>query len=217
MSLPRFSLLGATSLLCEAPRPLDIKWQRRLWGLEAVSRNWRFISQAVLGMNNLLLVFDPQLITPEELKQKLSDLWPNSDTNLPVGKFVEVPVVYGGEAGIDLVELAQRAGTTVREYVKRHTTPEYTTFFVGGYPGQPHLGGLHPSLVTPRRSEPRMRVPAGTVAIGGEQTTVYPSTQPGGLQLIGSTDVVFFDVERTPPSLLAPGDRVKLRALRIET
>jgi KipI family sensor histidine kinase inhibitor len=167
-------------------------------------------------MNNVLIVFDPQMVHVDELTRKVVALWPDADAVVPEGKFLEIPVVYGGESGIDLVDMAKRAELSVREYVKRHTSPEYTTFFVGGYPGQPHLGGLHPSLVTPRRSDPRMRVPKGTVAIGGEQTTVYPSTQPGGLQLIGFTEVEFFDINRTPPSLLAPGDRVKLRAVRIE-
>lgn len=216
-TLPRLTSLGVGAMLCEAPRPLDIRWQRRLWALAAHARTWPFVSEAVLGMNNLLLVYDPLADGADGLADAVLKLWPDCDASDQVGKFVEVPVVYGGEAGPDLDELARHAKISVREFVRRHTEPEYTVFFVGGYPGQPHMAGLHPSLIVPRRIEPRMRVPAGTVAIGGEQASIYPSTQPGGLQMIGSTDVVVFDIDREPPSLLAPGDKVRFSALRIDT
>ena len=174
------------------------------------------MTETVLGMNNLLLVFDPLALDGNALVARVLDAWPDCESDIPRGKSVEVPVRYGGETGPDLRELAHNAGITVQKFVKLHTEPEYTVFFVGGYPGQPHLGRLHPLLVSPRRHEPRMRVPVGSVAIGGEQASVYPSTQPGGMQLIGHTDVVFFDVARSPPSLLAPGDRVRFRSLGIE-
>jgi KipI family sensor histidine kinase inhibitor len=84
---------------------------------------------------------------------------------------------------------------------------------IGFAPGFPYLLGLDPALAMPRRRDPRQRVPAGSVAIGGAQTGIYPEALPGGWQLIGRTPLRLFDVNATPPSMLAAGDRVRLRAI----
>ncbi len=212
---PRFSLLGEGHLLAEGPLPLDLAWQSRFWAIAREAQGWAGVVEAVLGMNNLMLGFDPQVARPEELRERVLVAWEHGGGEIPVGRVHEIAVTYGGDVGLDLRELAERERVDVDEIVRRHTAPEYVVWFVGGYPGQPHLGGLHPSLVSPRRSQPRMQVPQGAVAIGGEQTTVYPSTQPGGLQLIGVTDVCFFDIAKSRPALLSPGDRVRFRALAI--
>jgi len=131
----------------------------------------------------------------------------------PTLAIVEIPVCYGGEFGPDLDALAHRAGLDIADAISRHTAPEYRVAMLGFAPGFPYLLGLDPALHAPRRADPRTRVPAGSVAIGGAQTGIYPAELPGGWQLIGRTPAVLFDAERMPPCLLAPSDRVRFRAI----
>ncbi|WP_375509181.1 allophanate hydrolase subunit 1 [uncultured Caballeronia sp.] len=92
----------------------------------------------------------------------------------------------------------------------------YRVYFLGAHAGFGYLGGLDPRLHVPRLEQPRVSVPAGSVAIGGVQTGVIAQTSPSGWNLIGSTDVTFFNVGATPPALLAPGDRVRFHVSRVE-
>ena len=126
---------------------------------------------------------------------------------------VTIPVQYGGDAGPDLAEVAALTGISVDEVIARHAAVEYRVAMLGFAPGFPYLLGLDPRLAVPRRHDPRQRVPAGSVAIGGSQTGIYPAALPGGWQLIGRTPLRLFDVHATPPSLLLPGDRVRFRPI----
>ena len=132
---------------------------------------------------------------------------------LPTKALVEIPVCYGDEFGPDLDDVAQRAQLGLREVVARHTAAEYRVAMLGFAPGFPYLLGLAGALHTPRRASPRTRVPAGSIAIGGAQTGIYPRELPGGWNLIGRTPLQLFDVGRDPPALLAPGMRVRFRAI----
>jgi KipI family sensor histidine kinase inhibitor len=105
--------------------------------------------------------------------------------------------------------VARQSGLAREEVVRLHQSGEYTVFFLGFQPGFAYLGGMDRRLATARRKEPRLAVPAGSLAIGGEQTGIYPSASPGGWQLIGRTSVALFDPARDPPSLLLPGDSVR--------
>lgn len=122
---------------------------------------------------------------------------------------IEIPVCYDGEFGPDLDELARHAGLDAAAVVARHTAGIYRVAMLGFAPGFPYLFGLDPALHMPRRASPRTRVPAGSVAIGGAQTGIYPSELPGGWQLIGRTPANLFDARRDPPALLMPGDSVR--------
>jgi len=116
-----------------------------------------------------------------------------------------IPVVYDGP---DLSYVAEQTGLSTEEVIRHHSEPEYLVYLLGFAPGFAYLGDLHPALVLPRRSSPRTRVPAGSVAIAGAQTGVYPLTTPGGWHLLGSTPVRMFDPAREPAALLRAGDRV---------
>jgi KipI family sensor histidine kinase inhibitor len=126
---------------------------------------------------------------------------------------VEIPVCYGGEHGPDLAALAAHAGLDPAEVVARHVAVRYRVAMLGFAPGFPYLLGLDPALAMPRRASPRTRVPAGSVAIGGAQTGIYPRATPGGWNLIGRTPLALFDAARTPPALLAPGQYLRFRAI----
>ncbi|HEX9167224.1 MAG TPA: 5-oxoprolinase subunit PxpB, partial [Gemmatimonadales bacterium] len=120
-----------------------------------------------------------------------------------------IPVRYDGP---DLEWVAARTGLNPDEVVRRHSARLYTVYLLGFVPGFAYLGELDPTLVLPRRSTPRQRVPAGSVAIAGAQTAVYPLATPGGWHLIGQTTLRLFDPEREPPALLAAGDTVRFES-----
>lgn len=127
------------------------------------------------------------------------------------GTLHELDACYDGE---DLEQVARACRLSVREVVERHTQCEYRVAMIGFAPGFPYLIGMDPQLATPRHKTPRTHVPAGSVAIGGQQTGIYPRSLPGGWQLIGRTDACLFDPDHdTQPCLLLPGDRVRFRAV----
>ena len=126
---------------------------------------------------------------------------------------VRIPVCYGGDGGPDLDAVAAHCGLRRDEVIARHTAAKYRVAMLGFAPGFAYLLGLDPRLVIPRRADPRQRVPAGSVAIGGSQTGIYPDVLPGGWQLLGRTPLRLFDGRRATPALLAPGDRVRFVAI----
>jgi inhibitor of KinA len=129
------------------------------------------------------------------------------------GRRVEIPVCYGGEFGPDLPAIAAHCGMSVAEAAALHAGADYLVHAIGFTPGFPYLGGLHESLRTPRLDTPRQRVPAGSVAIGGSQTGVYPVDSPGGWHIIGRTPIVLFSPHKEPAALLKPGDHVRFRVI----
>lgn len=124
-------------------------------------------------------------------------------------RVVEVPVCYGGEFGPDLEEVAGRVGLSVEEVIRRHSAARYTVGCIGFTPGFAYLVGLPPKLAVARREVPRREVPAGSVAIGGGQTGIYPQVSPGGWHLIGRTAMELFSPGARPPARLQAGDEVR--------
>jgi 5-oxoprolinase (ATP-hydrolysing) subunit B len=122
---------------------------------------------------------------------------------------LEIEVAYGGSGGPDLAEVARAHGMEERAVVALHSSVVYTVAFLGFAPGFAYLIGLPADLATPRLATPRTQVPAGSVAIGGEFTAVYPRATPGGWRLIGRTEEALFDAGADPPSRLRAGDRVR--------
>jgi len=129
------------------------------------------------------------------------------------GSLVEIPVCYETEFAFDLEDVARHAGMHWKEVVDLHCGAEYRVHCLGFTPGFPFLGGLPPKLATPRRHVPRKEIPAGSVAIGGKQTGIYPLKSPGGWNVIGRTPLQLFDPKTNPPALLRVGDRVRFRSI----
>lgn len=119
-----------------------------------------------------------------------------------------LPVCYEGDAGPDLAETAAAIGVSEDEVVALHSSAEYCVYMMGFLPGFPFMGDLPDLLRLPRRAQPRVRVPAGSVAIATGLTAIYPWESPGGWHLLGRCPVSLFDVRRRAPALLAAGDRV---------
>lgn len=163
--------------------------------------------EAVPAYRSVLVVHDPAA-DPAELRRETLALAARAGREPPPApRRMEIPCVYDGE---DLPEVARLAGVSPKELVEIHAGRDYRVFVLGFTPGFPYLGMTDPRLDLPRRSTPRIRVPAGSVALARAQTGIYPWVTPGGWHLIGRTDpAILFDVQKSPPSALLPGDRVR--------
>ncbi|MEO7260928.1 MAG: allophanate hydrolase subunit 1 [Jatrophihabitantaceae bacterium] len=164
----------------------------------------------VPAARTVLLEFDPDAVAVAELQaliQRCRSAPAGSGAGPQREPVVELAVHYDGA---DLEEVARECGMPVAEVIWRHCAADYTVQFCGFAPGFGYLSGLDPALRLPRLASPRPVVPAGSVAIAGEFTGVYPRSSPGGWLLLGRTDAVLFDLDRRPPALLRPGVGVRL-------
>jgi KipI family sensor histidine kinase inhibitor len=168
------------------------------------------VVELVPAARTLLVRFDPSVTDAVRLGEVLRQVSPVDSVAAAAGAVV-IPVVYAGE---DLADVAAETGLGVPEVIARHTAGTYVSAFCGFAPGFAYLTGSDPALHVSRRSSPRTRIPAGSVAIAGEYSAVYPSASPGGWRLLGRTEVPVWDVERDPPNLLPPGTRVRFTAVR---
>lgn len=135
------------------------------------------------------------------------------DENLNKVKTISLPVLYGGNYGPDIQEVATHNQLSIEEVIKLHTENTYLIYMLGFMPGFPFLGGLNSKLATPRREEPRTSIPAGSVGIANNQTGLYPKQSPGGWQIIGRTPITVFDILRTPMCLYESGDYIKFYSI----
>jgi KipI family sensor histidine kinase inhibitor len=208
----RLSSLGESAVLLDAASgTLADDVQQRIWALATTVEQWPHIREVVPGMNNLLVIFDALRIDPPELSDRLRHAWREARQSAKAGRTIEIPVDYGGEAGVDLAFIAERHDLSIEEVVRLHSEAVYSVYALGSQPGFGYLAGLDGRLATPRREVPRTRVEAGSVMIGGAQAGVMACTTPSGWHVIGRTGVRLFDPSRSPPVLLEPGDRVQFR------
>jgi inhibitor of KinA len=166
--------------------------------------------ETVPAYGTLLVYYDPLILsfgqTKNYLREKLTQVQDNVSRK---HRQVDVPVRYGGEYGIDLEAVAHHCQLQMKDVIRIHAEKIYTVFMMGFTPGFPYMGKLNDTIVMPRLERPRTRVPAGTVAIAGSQTGIYPIDSPGGWQLIGWTSLQLFSPESESPFLFSPGDDVK--------
>ncbi|MDD3251184.1 MAG: 5-oxoprolinase subunit PxpB [Lachnospiraceae bacterium] len=152
--------------------------------------------ECVPAFASLLVCYDP-LVTEYEtmcgILEGLAAAHGSAAAGDAGGHLVEIPVCYGGSYGEDLGFVAEHAGLSTEEVIHIHSGRNYRIYMLGFLPGFPYLGGMDARIFTPRLSNPRTRIPAGSVGIGGEQTGIYPMDSPGGWQLIGRTPWKLFD------------------------
>lgn len=215
LARPHVSMLGTSALLFEAPGDFSLANQRRIWTLARIVSAWPGIREAAPCMTNVMLTFEAPPEEPERLEDALLAAWDAAEPDMSEGRIVDVPVIYGGEYGPDLHEIAAHAGLPPEEVVRLHTESRLIVFAIGSHPGNAYLGGLDPRIAMPRRKVPRLRSEAGTVSIGGLQAGVGGTTGPSGWNWLGRTRTPVFDPRRDPPALLAPGDIVRFHAERV--
>ena len=194
MQRARCYLLGETAVVLELEPPVTLASQKRIWRLAQRLVDMPNVVEAIPGMNNITVILrEPQTLALDAI-ERLQRWWEESEALEPDSRFIEIPVTYGGEGGPDLAAVAQHSGLSEKQVVELHASVEYVVWFLG---------------FQPRRAEPRLIVPAGSVGIGGPQTGIYPLPTPGGWQLIGHTPLKLFDPQRDEPILLRPGDTIR--------
>jgi len=164
----------------------------------------------VIGYCTVTVYFDPVLVDSVWVEDRIHAV--AMDVRIEEqseGGIVDVPVCYGGEYGPDLADVAAYGRCTADEVVTRHASREYRVYLVGFVPGFAYMAEVDPTIAAPRRPSPRTAVPAGSVAIAGGQTGIYPAVTPGGWNLIGRTLLLPYDPSRREPFLFRPGDRVR--------
>jgi KipI family sensor histidine kinase inhibitor len=206
------------SLLVEFPEGSDAEANQAAIAIASrlSAKPPRGFLDAIPGAKTLFVVFDPRTVDREGLIRRVR-LAAEEREGAPLeSRLFRIPVAYGGENGPDLGLLARDHGLEPEDVARRHAAAEYRVAFLGFSPGFAYMTGLPPELSMPRRESPRARVPAGSVAIGGNYTAVYPAESPGGWRLIGRSSVRLFDPFAAPPALLRAGDRVRFEPIDAE-
>src|SRR6267143_1126403 len=209
MTKVRTHPLGDTALLAELGTRIDTALNTRAIALANALRKRRDVRQAVAGYASVTVHFDPDQTTHDALAAAIQRLASTRPPMAEPGRLHRIPVVYDGP---DLEAVAAILGLTPAQIAEIHSKPIYRVFLVGFVPGWAYLGPLPQELELPRRHVPRTQVPAGSVAIAGRQSGIYPLPTPGGWHLIGRTSVKLFLPDRDPPCLFRAGDRVKFFA-----
>ncbi len=202
----RIQPLGDTALLAELSTRLDTAINTRAIALAAALKKRGDVRQAVAGYASVTVHFDPDQVTHDSLGAAIKRLAAKHPPMAEPGRLHRIPVVYDGP---DIAEVGERLQLSREKIIEIHTRPIYRVFLVGFVPGWAYLGPLPDELVLPRRDVPRTQVPAGSVAIAGRQSGIYPLATPGGWHLIGRTSVKLFLPDSDPPCLFRAGDRVK--------
>src|ERR1700729_2746242 len=216
---PRLLPSGDSAITVEFSRNIDDAANQRVLALDRTLARQPIagVTETVPTYRSLLVHYDPLAIGFDALSDKLVTL-----AQLPVPPVAKtrrwrIPVVYGGEHGIDLEDVAKTLHTTADDIVARHTAGDYRVAMIGFTPGWSYLSGLPDSLQMPRRQSPRLLTPAGTISIGGVQTGVQCLAGPSGWHLLGQTAVRTYQLHRDPIFLLEPGDRVTFSAVDART
>jgi KipI family sensor histidine kinase inhibitor len=201
---------GDAAVTIELGTAIDPSINARVLALDAALN-----AQPVAGMietvptyRSLMVQFDPLVLDLEGLKRRVAALAPTLAAATKPGRRWKVPVVYGGSFGIDLEATAERHGLTPAQLIDKHAAPVYRVYMIGFMPGFTYLGGLDPSIATPRRTDPRPMTPAGVVSIGGVQALIAGQAMPSGWHLLGRTPVRTFMPGREPAFLIEAGDEV---------
>ena len=173
------------------------------------ANNIKSIVEIKSAYNSLLIIYDTICRNFENEVKSLKNLY-----NLPnfegdnLSKLHKIPVCYDAVFGIDLEAISKEKKLSKEAIIERHSEAIYTVYFIGFLPGFLYLGGLDESLHTPRKATPRLKIEKGAVAIGGNQTGVYPTESPGGWNIIGNTPIEFFNPKINPPCFAKAGDKI---------
>jgi KipI family sensor histidine kinase inhibitor len=210
MIAPRILALGEAALSVEFGDRIDESLNARVHALDAALAEAPLPGQVetVPSYRALLVVFDPELADLPSARTRLAAIASDLPVEIRAARLWRVPVLYGGEAGLDLEMLADHAGLDARTYMARHAAGRYRIHMIGFQPGFCYLGGLDPALEMPRRMEPRLAIPSRSISVGGVQTAIGTAAGPSGWHVIGRTPVRSFHPGRAPAFLFAPGDEI---------
>jgi inhibitor of KinA len=217
LQFPSFEPQGDTALLVRFGNLIDPELNRRVLSLfyELNKKPLEGYIESIPGYCTLVINYDPLITGYEDIENWAKTATSTSkDFSQGKPKTIEVPVLYGGEHGPDLEEVAKLHTLSMEDVVHLHSSETYTVYFIGFLPGFPYMGPLNIKLDTPRWETPRLEIKAGSVGIAGRQTGIYPLDSPGGWRVIGWTPINLFDPRSEQPARFSPGDAVKFIPLR---
>jgi inhibitor of KinA len=212
---------GDLSILVKVGNEINEEINEKVTGLSKLVEEMADVGfeEVIPGYNSLLISYNPLKISYDKalsILQKLEKKVENE--RLPLSRKIEIPVLYGGEWGPDLEDVAKHNGLRVEEVISIHSSTEYLVYFIGFTPGFPFLGGMSRKIATPRLPRPRVSIPAGSVGIANNQTGMYPVSSPGGWRLIGRTPLQLFSPQsEEQPFLLQPSDYVIFKQIDVES
>lgn len=207
---PKFLDAGDAALVVEFGDSIDPMLNARVLALDAAIRDAHIagIVETVPTYRSLMVQVDPLVFDYDSFVVRARDLIAKLDVTGVHGKRWRVPVVYGGEFGIDLEDVAERHKMTSSQVIDIHSSAIYRVYMIGFMPGYTYLGGLDQRIATSRRLNPRMMTPEGSVSIGGIQALVAGCAMPSGWHLLGRTPAITFMARRDPATLFEPGDEI---------
>ena len=213
----RFLPAGDTALVVEFGDRIDRDLSNRVLGLSALVRasNIAGVIETVPTFRSLMVHYDPLATDSASLIAALEKLLDSNRSATKQVKLWRIPACYAISHAPDLLDVARRTGLSAAEVVRRHGDTRYHIYMIGFVPGFPYMGDLPESLVLPRRADPRVRVPPGSIAIAANLTAIYPLESPGGWHLIGATPIRLFDPRRSRPALLSAGDAVRFEPISV--
>ena len=206
---PRFLSGGDRATFIELGDSIDPEVNQRVRNLRLAIEKADIpgVVESVPAYRSLLVYFEPLQISAPEFRETICKLLQSSTSaELPGRRLIEIPVAYGDEFGPDLELVASHNNLSAADVVRMHSGARYLIYMIGFMPGFPYLGGMSTDIATPRKTTPRLKIPAGSVGIAGNQTGIYPAESPGGWQIIGRTPLELFHPTREPPSILEAGD-----------
>ena len=213
-----YKLFGRSAILVEWPANISQEIIQDIISFERQVKEIDSILDTIIAYNSLLIRYQNPIIDKELTISQLKKIYAASSYLIKQDQFLwQIPVCYDVSFGIDLEEIANKKKCSVAEIIRLHTEGDYLVYFIGFQPGFLYLGGLHQTLHVSRKSNPRLRVDKGSVAIGGIQTGIYPQNSSGGWNIIGKSPLNFFDINASEPCFAKPGDRIKFVAVDLYT
>ena len=206
---PRFLSGGERAIFVEFGDSIDPDVNQRVRNLKLALEKAGIpgVVESVPTYRSLLVYFEPLQVSTPKLRETVCHLLRSAiEKELPKRKLIEIPAAYGGEFGPDLELVAKHNNLSTAEVVQIHSGTRYLIYMIGFMPGFPYLGGMSAKIATPRKTTPRLKIPAGSVGIAGNQTGIYPAESPGGWQIIGRTPLELFRPTQEPPAILQAGD-----------
>ena len=216
MRKPFYKILTDQAILIEFEQiisPTNLA-QVRAYDIVIQNANIYGVLELIPAYASLAIFYEPAIWTFEDLVEKIKAITKNiKKISLPESKVWEVPVSYAPPFAPDLKHVADENGLSIKEVIQIHTQTDYLVYMLGFLPGFVYLGGMDKRIACPRKSTPDLKVVAGSIAIGGEQTGIYSIESPAGWNVIGRTSLSFFDANKNPPFLIKQGDKVRFVAV----
>lgn len=211
------SIVSENGLLIRCGLEIDTHLTRRIQSIsEAIRAQFGHeIIEVIPSYTTILVQFHPLKISHSSLLQQLDAILSDSTLHITSDdtQLIELPVYYSQETGPDLTLIAQEKGLSVDDVIKRHSQVDYTVCAIGFAPGFAFLASVDDSIATPRKKQPRLSLPAGSLGIADRQTAIYPEASPGGWQIIGNCPLPLFNPEQEPATPFAVGNTVRFRPI----